>query len=70
MLSMAEPKKRRKRPAFAQQLADERKRRDITQTEAARIIGVTQRAWARYEAGYPPSEPVAILLRLFVAQEI
>lgn len=50
------------------ELRMERKRRKLTQTQAAALIGISLRMWQYYEsteAAKPPSKPVAILLRQF-----
>jgi transcriptional regulator with XRE-family HTH domain len=66
MLGMA------KKPAnpWAKKLRQAREARGLTQTQAAALLGVTQRSWAMWEAGRQPSKPLKLLLQLFIDGKI
>lgn len=68
MLGMA---KKRGDAWTPERIRELRKRRGLTQTEAATKFGVSRRSWAAWESGeQTPSPPIVVLLGLLDQEKI
>ena len=66
MMNHMPPQKRAQDPPTPAQIKKARESRNLTQEEAADLLGISRRMWFYYEEDRTPSRAVGILLRLFV----